>query len=153
MAGSLEELRKAKIMETKLYVGNLSFSTTEDELRTLFAQAGTVTSVELIKDRFTGNSKGFAFVQMGSQAEAEKAMTMFNGYSLANRDIKVTPARPREEGGRGGGFGGPRRNDGGGFGGPGGGGNRRGGPGGPGGGGNRRGGPGGGGGGGHRGGY
>jgi cold-inducible RNA-binding protein len=148
------KLRKAKIMESKLYIGNLPFSTTEDELRTLFAQAGTVTSVELIKDRFTGTSKGFAFVQMGTQAEAEKAMTMFNGYSLGNRDIKVTPARPREEGGRGGGnFGGPRRNDGGGFGGPGGGGNRRGGPGGPGGGGNRRGGPGGGGGGGHRGGY
>ena len=135
-------------MEPKLYIGNLPFSTTEDELRSLFAQAGAVASVELIKDRFTGNSKGFAFVQMASQAEAEKAMTMFNGYSLGNRDIKVTPARPREEGGSrggpggpggpGGGFGGPRRNDGGGFGrrpgGPGGGGNRRGGPGGGGGG-------------------
>ena len=122
-------------METKLYVGNLPFSTTEDELRDLFTQAGTVTSVELIKDRFTGNSKGFAFIQMGTQAEAEKAMTMFNGYSLSNRDIKVTPARPREEGGRSGGFSGPRRNDGGGGynrkpGGPGGGNNRRGGPGG-----------------------
>ena len=120
-------------METKLYVGNLPFSTTEDELRDLFAQAGTVSSVELIKDRFTGSSKGFAFVQMGTQAEAEKAINMFNGYKLANRDLKVNPARPREEGGRsGGGFGGPRRNDGGGYGrrpgGPGGGGNRRGGP-------------------------
>jgi RNA recognition motif-containing protein len=131
-------------METKLYIGNLPFSTTEDELRTLFAQAGAVASVELIKDRFTGTSKGFAFVQMASQAEAEKAMTMFNGYSLGNRDIKVTPARPREEGGGrggpGGGFGGPRRDGGGGFGGPrrngpGGGNNRRGGPGGGGGGG------------------
>jgi cold-inducible RNA-binding protein len=113
-------------METKLYVGNLPFSTTEDELRNLFAQAGTVASVELIKDRFTGTSKGFAFVQMGTQAEAEKAITMFNGYMLDNRDIKVNPARPREEGGRsdGGGYG--RRP--GGAGGPGGsGGNRRGG--------------------------
>lgn len=121
-------------METKLYVGNLPFSTTEDELRDLFAQAGSVSSVELIKDRFSGNSKGFAFVQMGTQAEAEKAMTMFNGYSLSNREIKVSAARPREEGGRSGGFNGPRRNDGGGYGrrpgGPGGGNNRRGGPGG-----------------------
>jgi cold-inducible RNA-binding protein len=96
-------------MEIKLYVGNLSFTTTEDAIRTLFAQAGTVTSVELIKDRFTGNSKGFAFVQMSSQQEAEKAITMFNGYSLDNRELKVNPARPREEGGRGGY--GDRRND------------------------------------------
>jgi len=114
-------------MEIKLYVGNLSFTTTEDAIRTLFAQAGTVTSVEVIKDRFTGNSKGFAFVQMSSQQEAEKAITMFNGYSLDNREIKVNPARPREDAGRGG-FG-DRRNDsyGRGRGGPGGGGrNRRG---------------------------
>jgi cold-inducible RNA-binding protein len=96
-------------MEIKLYVGNLSFTTTEDAIRTLFAQAGTVTSVEVIKDRFTGNSKGFAFVQMSSQQEAEKAITMFNGYSLDNREIKVNPARPREEAGRGN-FG-DRRND------------------------------------------
>jgi len=89
-------------MEIKLYVGNLSFTTTEDAIRTLFAQAGTVTSVEVIKDRFTGNSKGFAFVQMSSQQEAEKAITMFNGYSLDNREIKVNPARPREDAGRGG---------------------------------------------------
>ena len=99
-------------MEVKLYVGNLSFSTTEDELRTLFAQAGTVETVDLIKDRDTGSSKGFAFVAMSTQAEAEKAIKMFNGFSLANREIKVNPARPREESGRsGGGFGGPRRND------------------------------------------
>jgi len=110
-------------MEVKLYVGNLSFSTTEDELRTLFAQAGTVETVDLIKDRDTGSSKGFAFVAMSTQAEAEKAIKMFNGYSLANRELKVNPARPREETGRsGGGFGGPRRNDSGhsGTGGPGG---------------------------------
>jgi cold-inducible RNA-binding protein len=98
-------------MEVKLYVGNLSFSTTEDELRTLFAQAGTIVTVDLIKDRDTGSSKGFAFVAMSTQAEAEKAIKMFNGYSLGNREIKVNPARPKEETGRGGGFGGPRRND------------------------------------------
>ena len=117
-------------MEVKLYVGNLSFSTTEDELRTLFAQAGTVVTVDLIKDRETGTSKGFAFVAMSAQAEAEKAIKMFNGYSLGNREIKVNPARPKEETGRGG-FGGPRRNDYGhnSSGGPGGG-QRRGGPGG-----------------------
>ena len=115
-------------MEIKLYVGNLAFTTTEDQIRTLFAQAGTVASVDLIKDRFTGSSKGFAFVQMGSQSEAEKAITMFNGHSLDNREIRVNPARPREEAG---GFsGGPRRDsygDGGGRGpgGPGGGRNRR----------------------------
>lgn len=84
-------------MEVKLYVGNLSFSTTEDELRTLFATAGTVSSVALIKDRDTGSSKGFAFVEMSSQAEAEAAIKKFNGYSLGNREIKVNPARPREE--------------------------------------------------------
>ena len=93
-------------MEIKLYVGNLAFSTTEDELRTLFAQAGTVTSVIIIKDRDTGSSKGFGFVEMGSQAEAEKAIKMFNGFSLGNREIKVNPARPKEETGRGGGSGG-----------------------------------------------
>jgi RNA recognition motif-containing protein len=96
-------------MEIKLYVGNLSFSSTEDELRTLFAQAGTVASVDLIKDRATGDSKGFAFIQMSSQAEAEKAIKMFNGYTLGNRELRVNLARPKEEGGRGGGFGGPRR--------------------------------------------
>jgi len=95
-------------METKLYVGNLSFSTVEDQLRTLFAQAGTPTSVELIKDRSTGNSKGFAFVQMSTQAEAEQAIKVFNGYTLDNRQIKVNLARPKEETGRGG-YGGNQR--------------------------------------------
>ncbi len=115
-------------METKLYIGNLAFSTTDEELKNLFAEAGTVASVEVIKDRFTGSSKGFAFLEMSNQAEAEKAINMFNGYDLGNRTIKVSPARPREETGRGGGgFGGPRRdggNRGGGQGGPGGGRNR-----------------------------
>ena len=89
-------------MEIKLYVGNLPFSTTEDGLRTLFAQAGTVVTADIIKDRFSGTSKGFAFVQMGTQAEAEKAISMFNGYSMDNRELKVSLARPREESGRGG---------------------------------------------------
>lgn len=89
-------------METKLYVGNLPYNVTEDDLRNLFTQAGTVTSADVIKDRETGRSKGFGFVQMSSQSEAEKAIAMFNGYSLNNRELKVNPARPKEEGGRGG---------------------------------------------------
>jgi RNA recognition motif-containing protein len=119
-------------METKIYVGNLSYDTTEDDIRSLFAQAGTVTSVALIKDRDTGQSKGFAFVEMSNQSEAEKAIQTFNGYTLGNRPLKVNMARPREERGFGGGGGGgygDRRGGGGGYnrGGPGGG---RGGPGG-----------------------
>lgn len=84
-------------METKLYVGNLSYDTTEDELRTLFAQAGTVTSVNLIKDRGTGRSKGFGFIEMENQSEMEKAIQMFNGYNLGERELTVNVARPREE--------------------------------------------------------
>lgn len=91
-------------METKLYVGNLPYSTTEEDLRTLFSQAGAVKSVELITDRETGRSKGFAFVEMGTQAEAQKAISQFNGYELQERALRVNLARPREErGGRGGG--------------------------------------------------
>ena len=108
-------------MESKLYVGNLSYSTTEDDLRTLFTQAGTVTSVALIKDRDSGQSKGFGFVEMSNQVEAEKAISMFNGYQLGERELKVNMARPREERARGGGFG----NRGGGRGGQRGGGGRR----------------------------
>ncbi|MBN1148042.1 MAG: RNA-binding protein [Anaerolineales bacterium] len=84
-------------METKLYVGNLSYSATEDELREMFAQAGTVTSVALIKDRETGRSKGFAFIEMETQAEAEKAISLFNNTQFQNRVLKVNLARPREE--------------------------------------------------------
>ena len=90
-------------MESKLYVGNLSYSTTEDDLRSLFFQAGTVASVTLIKDRDSGQSKGFAFVEMGNQAEAQKAISMFNGHNMGDRELRVSMARPREE--RGGGFG------------------------------------------------
>ncbi len=84
-------------METKIYVGNLSYQTTEDQLRELFAQAGTVASVALIKDRDTGQSKGFAFVEMSNQAEAEKAIQLLNGKSLDNRSLKVNRARPKED--------------------------------------------------------
>ena len=84
-------------MEKKLYVGNLSYDTTDDDLRTLFAQAGTVVSVDLIKDRDTGRSKGFAFIEMGTQSEAEQAIRMFHGYSLDHRELKVNIARPKEE--------------------------------------------------------
>lgn len=90
-------------MEVKLYVGNLPYSSTEDSLRTLFSQAGTVNSVALIKDRDTGQSKGFAFVEMSSQSEAQKAISMFHGFMLEDRELKVNTAKPREE--RGGSFG------------------------------------------------
>jgi RNA recognition motif-containing protein len=115
-------------METKIYVGNLSYDTTEDDLRTLFTQAGTVASVALIKDRDTGQSKGFAFVEMSNQSEAEKAIQTFNGYTLSNRPLKVNLARPKEERGfgGGGGYGGRGGGGGGGYGrgGPGGGGGK-----------------------------
>ncbi|MBK9923913.1 MAG: RNA-binding protein [Anaerolineales bacterium] len=91
-------------MEAKLYVGNLAYTTTEDNLRELFMQAGGVVSVALIKEPGTNRSKGFAFVEMSSQAEAQKAISMFNGYSLAERQLTVNVARPREERGGGGGF-------------------------------------------------
>jgi RNA recognition motif-containing protein len=84
-------------MNEKLYVGNLAYSTTENDLRQLFAQAGSVTACDLIKDRDTGQSKGFAFVTMSSQAEAEKAKQMFNAYSLGERALTVNTARPKEE--------------------------------------------------------
>ncbi len=82
-------------MDTRIYVGNLNKSTTQDEINTLFAQAGTVTAVDLVKDKGTGMSKGFAFVNMPEQAEAEKAISMFNAYSLADNELKVNVAKPR----------------------------------------------------------
>jgi len=84
-------------MDTRIYVGNLNKSTTQDEINTLFAQAGTVTSVDLVKDKVSGMSKGFAFVNMPEQAEAEKAISMFNAYSLDESELKVNVARPRVE--------------------------------------------------------
>ncbi|MBN2146817.1 MAG: RNA-binding protein [Anaerolineales bacterium] len=101
-------------MESKLYVGNLAYSTTEEELRELFGQAGSVVSVDLIKDRATGRSKGFAFVEMSSQADAQKAISMFHGSLFNDRALTVNIARPREERPRTGGFGGGRGGPGGG---------------------------------------
>ena len=99
-------------MATKLFVGNLSFNTTEGQILDLFKQAGNVVSCELIMDKFTGKSRGFAFVTMGSQEEANAAVAQFNGKELDGRALTVNEARPREErprgGGGGGGFGGGR---------------------------------------------
>ncbi len=84
-------------MDTKVYVGNLSYETTEDELRLLFSNEGTVTSVVIIKDRGTNRSKGFAFVEMSSQSEMEQAIKNLDGKTLGNREIKVNKARPPKE--------------------------------------------------------
>ena len=112
-------------MATKLFVGNLSFNTTEGDVLDLFKQAGNVSSCELIVDKFTSKSRGFAFVTMGSQEEATKAVSELNGKELDGRALTVNEARPREDRPRGGGFGGG--GGGGGFGGGGGGGGGRGG--------------------------
>lgn len=93
-------------MTTKLYVGNLSYETTEDDLRELFAQAGTVESVALPTDRETGRPRGFGFVEMSTAAEAQKAISQLNGQTVRERQIKVNESRPREErGGSRGGYG------------------------------------------------
>jgi len=113
-------------MGTKLYVGNLSYNTTEGDLQRLFEQAGKVVSCDLIVDRFTSKSRGFGFVSMGTPEEAQKAISMFHGKDLDGRALTVNEARPREEGGGrgfgGGGGGGGRGGYGGGGGGYGGGG-------------------------------
>jgi len=87
-------------MSTKLYVGNLSFQTTTADLEQLFVGAGAVQSVNVITDRDTGRSRGFAFVEMASQAEAEEAIKQLNGKEIDGRALTVNAARPREEGGR-----------------------------------------------------
>jgi RNA recognition motif-containing protein len=84
-------------MDAKLYVGNLSYDTTEDGLRTRFAEAGSVVAIDVIKDRDSGRPKGFAFITMSNQEEAENAIKMFNGKMLDDRELKVNIARPREE--------------------------------------------------------
>src|SRR6185295_5160607 len=103
----------------KLYVGNLAFQTTSQELQQLFAQAGTVESASVVEDRMTGRSRGFAFVEMATQDEANAAIEQFNGKELGGRALKVNEAKPRENrgGGGGGGRGGFGGNRGGGFGG------------------------------------
>jgi RNA recognition motif-containing protein len=89
--------RERNKMDVKLYVGNLAKSTTSEELNTLFTQAGAVTAVDIIKDRVTGLSKGFGFITMTSQADADKAISMFNAYSLSEHELKVNIAKPRVE--------------------------------------------------------
>ena len=84
-------------MATKLYVGNLSPNTTESQILDLFKQSGNVISCQLIMDKVTGKSKGFAFVELGSPAEAAKAMADFNGKEVDGRALKVNEAKPREE--------------------------------------------------------
>jgi cold-inducible RNA-binding protein len=127
-------------MGSKLYVGNLSYNTTGSDLEQLFAQHGSVTSAEVIQDRDTGRSKGFGFVQMGSDSEAQAAIAALNGQQHDGRALTVNEAKPREDrprgggggggggrGGYGGGGGGGGRSGGGGYGGGGGGGGRGGG--------------------------
>ncbi|MDT5156471.1 MAG: hypothetical protein QOH51_828 [Acidobacteriota bacterium] len=119
-------------MSMKLYVGNLSFQTSSEDLRDLFAQAGTVESASVVEDRDTGRSRGFGFVEMATKEEGEAAIAQFNGKDLQGRNLNVNEARPREDrggGGNRGGFGGGGNRGGGGggrggYGGGGGGGNR-----------------------------
>ena len=110
-------------MGNKLSVGNLSFNTTEIAIQDLFSQCGAVSEVMLMQDKFTGRSRGFAFVTMGSDAEAQAAVQQMHGKELDGRALTVNEARPREDrpAGGGGGFGGPRRDFRGGGGGGGGG--------------------------------
>ena len=128
-------------MATKLYVGNLSFNTTNQDLNDLFGQIGTVESANVVEDRDTGRSRGFGFVEMSSQEEADNAIAQLNGKEVDGRELKVNEAKPQENrsggggrggyggggggrGGYGGGGGGGNRGGGGGYGGGGGGGSR-----------------------------
>ena len=109
-------------MTKKLYVGNLSYDTTQEQLHELFSQAGEVSEIALITDRETGRAKGFGFVEMATEEGAQEAIKRFNGTTLDNRSLTVNEARPREERSGGGGYGGGRSSGGGGYGGGGGGG-------------------------------
>ena len=117
-------------MGNKLYVGNLSFKAADSDISELFSQAGEVTSVKIITDTYSGQSRGFGFVEMATDEEAQKAVAMFNGKNFMDRDLTVNEARPQQKrertggggGGYGGGGGGGRSGSGGGGGRPGGGG-------------------------------
>jgi RNA recognition motif-containing protein len=106
-------------MSMKLYVGNLSFQTSSQELQDIFAEFGTVESATVVEDRETGRSRGFGFVEMSSQEEGEKAIAELNGQEVGGRELKVNEAKPREDrgrggyggGGGGGGYGGGGRSD------------------------------------------
>ncbi len=109
-------------MAKRLFVGSLPYTTTQEELEQLFAQVGPTASVSVITDKFTGRSKGFAFVEMTSDADADAVIAQFNGYMLDGRALVVNEARPKEDrgggfhqGGNRGGFGGGRGGDRGGF--------------------------------------
>lgn len=105
-------------MAKKLYVGGISYSTSEDAMRDAFAQAGAVTSASIIMDKMTGRSRGFGFVEMATDEDAQAAITMWNGKELDGRTLTVNEAKPMAPRGQGGGgFGGGGRRDRGGFGG------------------------------------
>ena len=113
--------KEQSYMPAKLFVGNLTFTATENDLQDYFAQAGVVVSVNIMQDRMTGRSRGFAFIEMGTKEDAEKAIQMFHAKDFQGRPLTVNEARPREErppgGGGGGGYrggGGDRRGGGGG---------------------------------------
>src|SRR6185436_19693362 len=95
-------------MAKKLFVGGLPYATTSDELKNHFSGAGSVVSAQVITDKFSGRSKGFGFVEMSSDEEADKAIEMFNGTDFGGRQLAVNEARPKTEGGSRGGFGGGR---------------------------------------------
>ena len=104
-------------MATKLYVGNLPFQTTSDELKDHFAQAGSVESASVVEDRMTGRSRGFGFVEMATPEEAAAAIEQLNGKDFGGRNLTVNEARPRTDRGPGGGYGGGGNRGGGGYGG------------------------------------
>jgi cold-inducible RNA-binding protein len=93
-------------MARKLYVGNLPYDTGEQDLQSLFASAGTVESVNVMRDMATGRARGFAFVEMASDEEAQNAISQLNNYALGGRNLTVNEARPKTSSGGGGGFGG-----------------------------------------------
>ena len=110
-------------MATKLYVGNLSYGTTDQDLASLFGEVGNVASAQVVTDRYTGQSRGFGFVEMASEDEAQQAIAAINGRDVGGRALVVNESRPREGGGGGGnrggggGYGGGNRGGGGGYGG------------------------------------